>query len=375
MNRPKVLCVDDEQLILDGLRLHLRRKFDAHFALSARDGLNLVDEQGPFAVVVSDMRMPGMDGAAFLSQIRQETPDTTRILLTGHAEIEAAISAVNEGQIFRFLTKPCPPRTLLSAIEAGVEQNRLITSERVLLEQTLRGSIKTLTDILSLTNPVAFGRATRLKQLVGKMAEEIGLLNRWEVEVAAMLSQLGAITLPEEIAEKVYCGAELDEKEHAMLNRIPKVTERLLINIPRMEAVQEILANRNTPHSLGKEIPIGAQLLKVAGDYDDLETKGMAPQMAFDTLRGREGEYNPKVLEIFIQLNGSEATDRQVLEIPLRRVRVGMVFTEDVRTVNGALLVSRGYEVTAEFIERLENSRSGLVKEPLRVMMKDVATD
>src|SRR5205823_11426086 len=128
----------------------LRRRFDVASATSGADGLAALEKAtGAVAVVISDMRMPAMNGAAFLAQVRQRWPDTVRMLLTGQSEIEAAIAAVNEGQIFRFLSKPCPADQLLAAVMAAVAQHDLITAERVLLEQTLHGSIKTLTEILS----------------------------------------------------------------------------------------------------------------------------------------------------------------------------------------------------------------------------------
>jgi DNA-binding NtrC family response regulator len=110
--RTKILCVDDEPRVLEGLALHLGRIFEMVTATSGREGLEVLAGQGPFTVVLSDMRMPGMDGAAFLSKVRQAAPDTTRMLLTGDTDLQAAIAAVNEGQIFRFLTKPCAPYNL-----------------------------------------------------------------------------------------------------------------------------------------------------------------------------------------------------------------------------------------------------------------------
>src|SRR5437868_1164007 len=142
--RPKILCVDDEPNILAGLALHLERRYEVATATSGAAGLEYLERDGSTAVVLSDMRMPEMDGAAFLSQVRQLRPDSVRLLLTGQTDIAAAIAAINQGQIFRFLSKPCPPDILMDAVKAAVEQHRLVTSERVLLEQTLRGSIKTL---------------------------------------------------------------------------------------------------------------------------------------------------------------------------------------------------------------------------------------
>src|SRR4029077_12934308 len=128
-------------------------------------------------------------------------PEVVRILLTGYADVDAATLAVNEGQIFRFLVKPCPSRQLLAAVDAAAEQHQLLTSQRVLLEQTLHGSIKSLTDLLALTSPLAFRRATRITQHVVAPSEKLVVPDRWQVEVAAMLPQLGLITLPAETVE------------------------------------------------------------------------------------------------------------------------------------------------------------------------------
>jgi len=117
--RVRVLCVDDDPSLLDGLRRELNRRFDITTALSGAAGLEALEREGPFAVVVSDMRMPGMDGATFLGHVRERAPETVRVLLTGHADLDGAIAAVNQGNIFRFLTKPCPRDMLIEALETS----------------------------------------------------------------------------------------------------------------------------------------------------------------------------------------------------------------------------------------------------------------
>src|SRR5262245_17980905 len=108
-DKPRILCVDDEPNVLEGLALHLRRKYEMSTAANGPDALALLEREGPPEVIISDMRMPGMDGATFLSKARQLYPDTVRMLLTGQSDMASAIKAVNDGQIFRFLTKPCGP--------------------------------------------------------------------------------------------------------------------------------------------------------------------------------------------------------------------------------------------------------------------------
>lgn len=376
-SRTKVLCVDDEPNVLEGLTLNLRRRFDVSTALGGPAGLEAMQRDGAPAVVISDMRMPGMSGAAFLAKVRELAPDTVRILLTGQADMDSAIAAVNEGQIFRFLTKPCPPPVLLGAIEAAIEQHRLITAERVLLEQTLHGCIKTLVDVLALTNPVSFGRATRIKQHVSDLAEKLGLLGRWQVEVAAMLSQLGYVTLPAEVAEKVHQGHPLTQEEQAMVARTPAVTEQLLGNIPRLEVVRGILASyakstrpeKDSGDGDKRLISLGAQMLRIATDFDTLEARGCSAALAVTTMRGREGQYDPIVLNALGELRGGEGARTEVEELPLSALCVGMVLADDVKMVAGTLLVARGYVITESFIERLRNYRADSVVQPVLVIV------
>lgn len=342
------------------------------------EGLKMLQVKAPMAVVLSDMRMPGMDGAAFLARVREVAPDTCRMLLTGHADVKAAIAAVNQGQIFRFLTKPCPPADLQLAFEAAVEQYRLITSERVLLEQTLSGSIRALVDVLSITNPVSFGRTMRVQQHVSNLAEKLGLRNRWHVEVAAMLSQLGCITLPPETIEKLHYGRPMLEAELRMVSRLDSVTERLLGNIPRLEVVRAILANYAKPfqgsttardHAERQLIQCGASILRIAIDYDVLDAQRKPPAVALDIMRGRFGRYDPEILEAFAAIQGGETTGQEVRDLPISAIRQGMVFAEDVKMSDGTLLAARGYVVTAGFVERALNFPAGIVREPVRVLL------
>jgi response regulator RpfG family c-di-GMP phosphodiesterase len=377
--RVRLLCVDDEPNVLDGLSLHLRRRFDVLTATSGAAALDTLEKDRSVAVVISDMRMPGMDGAAFLAKARDRFPEVVRMLLTGQSDMQSAISAVNDGQIFRFLTKPCPPPQLLAAAEAASEQHRLLTAERVLLEQTLHGSIRVLADILSLASPLAFGRSNRLKALVGELAEKLDVTERWPVEIAAILSQLGCVSLPDELAEKVYVGAALDEAEQKIVDRIPELTEQLLGNIPRLELVRGILSRFAKQQRVDDTLPedpakrtmdLGARLLRAAFDYDVLEAQGSTAQRALDTLRGRGERYDASVLKALSELRSGVVAKEEVRELPLSGLKVGMVFVEDVRLLNGALLCARGYEVNAGFLQRASNFRPGSVKEPLRVLVR-----
>ncbi len=379
--KPRVLCVDDERAVVEALALNLgRQRYAVSVATSGAEGLDLLGGKGPFAVVLSDMRMPQMDGVAFLSQVRRTSPDTVRILLTGHADLDAAVAAVNDGQVFRFLTKPCPAPLLAQAVEAGVQQARLLAAEKVLLEETLKGSVKALLDVLALTSPAAFGRTQRIREHVMGLALGRVERGRWQVELAAMVSQLGCITLPPETLEKLYHGLALAPDEQAMVARLPSVAERLLAHIPRLEGVRAILAAQSTRAStlLPREaaddaVAVGACVLRLATDYDLLESQGLTTGAALDTLRGRK-LYDPGLLQAFAELRGAAVKQAEIRELPLRAIHEGMVLAEDVRTVAGVLLAPRGHEVTAGFVERARNYRAGSVKEPIRVVARNVAS-
>ncbi len=303
------MCVDDEPQVLSGLSLHLRRRYEVETSTSAAGALELLARQPPAAVLISDLHMQNMNGAQLLAKASLAHPQTTRILLTGHAGGDAAIAAVNQGNVFRFLVKPCPPPQLLSTVEAGVELHRALLAEQALLEQSLHGSIKMLTEVISLTNPVAFARAQRVKQHVGALCDKLELSERWQVEVAALLSPLPTFTLPPETLEKVYYGAALSHEEQALVEHAPDVTEQLLSHVPRLELVREILAVYSKPYrkpenasTLGPEqtkLQRLTQILRVAVDFDTLETQGLSSGVALTTLKGHADQYEPQVLAAF----------------------------------------------------------------------------
>jgi len=370
--RPRVLCVDDEPLVLEGLRDVLHRSFEAYLATSGTDGLEILrSDPGSFAVVISDMRMPGMPGADFLRAARLIAPDAVRVLLTGHADLQDAVHAVNAARLFRFLLKPCDSAELMRACAGALGQHRLQLAERELLEQTLRGSIDALAEALSLTNPAAFGRARRVKAIAGKLARKARVANWWEVEVAATLAQLGAMALPPATAEKLYAGAKLTEPEAAMVARIPALTHGLLSKIPRLQGVLEILdschdSRRAEPLTASTTVPLGARILRIASDYAELEADGAASGVALGAMRSR-GVHDRPLLDLLAEVVGA-AVAEEVKEVSIAELNVGMTLVSNVRSTTGTLLVARGHAVTNHLIERLRNLGTASICEPVRII-------
>lgn len=210
----------------------------------------------------------------------------------------------------------------------------------------------------------------RLKELVTARATRAGWNDAWEIEVAALLAQVGAITLPGETAEKLYSGAQLTFSEQQMVARVPAVTLSILGNIPRLDGVLQILKHHHRRFdSIGTEglLPVGARMLRIGLDFLELEGEDMTPLIALETMRGRAGKYDPELLEAFALTIGVGDERVNVIEVGLDELVEGMRLVGDVRDHSGHLLIARGHLVTPELLERLSNFPVGSVREPLRV--------
>jgi CheY-like chemotaxis protein len=364
---PCILCVDDEPRVVESLAVQLRHHYQILAANSGQQALRVLKEQGAPAVIVSDMRMPGMDGATLLKHVKELYPETIRILLTGETGRDAAIAAVNDGQIFKFLTKPCRTEQLRAAIDAGVMQHRLVIAEKVLLQETLIGCIKALVDILAITNPVAFGRSARLKRLATELAEAMGIPGFWQLEAAAMLSQIGYISLPVELVEKLYYGKRLTPEERLLADGAPHVAQRLLGRIARLEPVLEILGAVWQP---GNELPEGliknaVDSLRLLLEYDSHIVQGLTVEAALQKVR--TGRHDPKAMSALQSLLVEAIGPQDVIEVLVGNIKPGMVFVDDLYTHVGTLLVPKGFEVTEAFLARARNFGPGILQEKVRV--------
>jgi len=374
-NLPCILCVDDEPRVTEGLALLLRRDYRVVTATSGQAALEKLKEIGAPAVIMSDMRMPGMDGANLLKTVRRLYPETTRILLTGEQGRDAAISAINEGQIFRFLTKPCASDQVRAALEAGVTYHRLLMAEKTILQETLIGCIKALIDILAITNPVAFGRSNRIKRLAMEVAAPAGHQAFWQLEAAAMLSQIGYISLPVELVEKLYYGNTLTREERVLAEGAPAVAQKLLGRIPRLEPVLAILAMSQKAKSESPDglTNLGADILRLVLEYDTEIARGYSAAETVQSIQARSDGHDKRLVDHLASLVvpvskvGPGSGKPEVSEMPVGHVKPGMIILDDVRTHIGTLLVPKGFEVTAAFIERMRNFGSGILSEKVRV--------
>lgn len=378
--RPRVLLVDDDPNILSGHRRSLRKHFEVVTNEKPAEALADLEAAGPFAVVVSDYRMPEMDGVTFLSNVRQLSPDTVRIMLTGQAGLDATIEAINRSDVFRFLTKPCPPESLISTIEAAAEHYRLLNAEPELLDGTLQQIVRVLIELIGLVDPALQQASSDLQELVAGMCARLGLDGSWEYELAAQVSHLGTIALPATIVERRRTGQALSATDQQIYDSHPQSAYNLLVQIPRLGRVARmVLAQQRPPGSrpLNPSAPdeddvvaIGAHLLSIAASYQSLLAQQKTPNNAITHLRRLPGPpFRSDALDS-LATNTESVSSMVQADLRVDDLTPGIVLDEAVQSTAGLMLLAAGHNLTNANIEKIRRyaETSGIV-EPIRVLI------
>lgn len=364
---PRVLCVDDEPNVLAAIERNLFDLFDVVTAHSGEAGLDAIRSGKPFAVILSDMRMPGMDGATFLSRAREVSPDSVRVLLTGQADVESSIAAINKGAIFRYLCKPCPKEDLIATLNDAVRQYRLVCAEKELLATTLSASVKTLTEILAMVAPWAFQRAAFAQSCVRHALPKLGWHDEWLYTLAASLSQIGCVGIPADIVQADAAQRKLTPEEEKLLHEHPDVAGRLVEQIPRLELVAAIIRHqaKEAPANAPLEVVRGAQLLRAALELERHAARGWSLERPWEILRAAR----PALPENLIKaLSDFRSNVEGVRSARIRELMPGWVVDEDIRTTNGLMVLTKGHELTDTAISALQRLlAANAVVEPIRV--------
>ncbi|WP_440110846.1 HD domain-containing phosphohydrolase [Acidovorax sp. BL-A-41-H1] len=398
-----VLCVDDEPGILSALKRVLRAE-DCK-VLQANGGAEALQllEQHPVDVVVSDMRMPGMDGAALLAEVRKRWPETARILLTGYADMNATIAAINNGQIYRYIHKPWDETELRLTVRQAAEHQLLqrdrarlqaLTAAqneelRVLntgLEERVQArtadlekandqlrrnyltSIRIFSNLLELRSGVLAGHGKRAAGLARKVANAMDLTSEetQDVFVGGLLHDIGFMALPDFILAKPV--GKLTAAEMVQYQRHPVLGAQSFMALDEHQAVAALIRAHHErfdgtgfPDKLqGTQIPMGARILAIASTYDDL-THGHLTGMPLTEAeartilqRGRGTQFDPEVLDVFLHVT------QEVKPKPVRidsftpeNLQPGMALAKDLLSKEGVLLLSAGHSLSAEMISRI----------------------
>jgi DNA-binding response OmpR family regulator len=370
----KILMVDDEPNVLSGYLRTVGRSFNVVCAEGGAAGLTTLESKGPFAVVVTDMRMPQMNGIEFITAARGKSRETVFMMLTGNGDQQTAVDAINHGHIFRFLSKPCPQEKLDAALRAALRQYDLVTAERVLLRETLAGSIKLLVDALELTHPPLAVLQSMVKQTHYEICAAIGLPRDWQTTIAGSLCLIGLVTIP---------GIKSNEAvSDEALGLAASLGSRLIGNLPRLGSVAAMILHQRDAGMLPDEIsPLsqksieeaGAQALRFCVDLAQEQQRVGSRAVALRNLDAIK-RYDPRLVAA-IRSSPDEAelaASTALLDLPIEQISAGMKLANDVKREDGTLLLSSGQVLTELSVAKLRNyARQEVIPNRIRIRGAD----
>lgn len=387
---PAVLCVDDDPAVLRSAQRVLARRFRVATAIGPAEALDIArtaDE--PFAVVISDLRMPGLSGIGLLQCFRQLAPQTVRVLLSGNADLDDAVAAVNAGEIYRFLRKPYEPEALIGIVTEACSQHVALTRSSTGLAPDagthapmpsvgMASHVTTLSALLGAMRPDASECAARVARCVAELTAVVSLDCADALRTAAALSQLGGAALPADVADRIYGGAVLSAAEHVDADRIPRLSADILSGAPELDRARTLLTaaadggraaidrdgSERTMDRDEQDLAIGARLLAAVLRRDSYARQGIRPPASLFDSAGLDADTAARINAV---LHREDATAR-VRTIRMGELRPGMILADDVPSPNGMLLAARGHVATDLLVARVHESvESSLRTSPVRV--------
>jgi response regulator RpfG family c-di-GMP phosphodiesterase len=302
--KPRVLCLDDEPLVLESLRDTLRRKFEIVVSTNGFEALRLLASD-PFAVVLTDMRMPMLDGARFLTLAREHAPDTVRVMLTGQSALPDAAAAVNDGQIFKLLIKPCKTDDLTAALEAAVVEHTARVAQRSEYDGLVEAAVQGMMKLAAQIDPDGRARGDRIKRHALELAGQVKIASTSELVAACALMQIGAVGVSSETRARAGSNSRLGPEHATELERLPELAAPLVPALAALKPVAALLAatapalaaRRSTPDNPGC-----AQVLRIALDYELQLSQGAPGATAMRALNARANRYDDALLATWGEL-------------------------------------------------------------------------
>ncbi len=416
MSRHSLLFVDDEANILESLqRVFRRQEYDIRMAVGGEQAWALV-QQRPADLIISDQRMPGVTGVEFLTRVKSRYPDTVRMILTGNADLQTAVAAINDGQVHRFLTKPWNNEELKLTVRQALEQQDLVLENRRLnelvvaqneelkqlnaglerkvdertveirskndelsqlyaeLDQSFDDSIRVFAALAELRDKYVGSHSKRVADASKALAKVIGLPPQAirDVERSALLHDIGKIGLPGHLLYGT--GIMNTDADRAILQRHPVLGQAALQIVPQLQGVGVIIRHHHErfdgkgyPDGLGgRDIPLAARIIAVADRYDYLiyrrdRNAPASEDQALSTIhQGASTAFDPAIVKIFVSLPGpwrfqppEAATDDG--QISIEELREGMVLAKDLYTAGGLLLAPKDTVIKQAYIDRIAN--------------------
>ncbi len=380
-----LLFVDDEANILSSLtRLFQPLGYRIFTAKGGAQGLKILAQE-TIDLVVSDMRMPEMNGAQFLEQVQQKWPDTMRILLTGYAEMGATIAAINKGQVHRYISKPWEDYDITLTIKLAL-QHKMLEREKLRLEVLKKNfftSVQIFSNLIEMRDASMVGHSHRVADLSKAIAQRMGMSDAevQDVVFAALLLDLGKISLSDSLLNKPFSSLNAEERDEVI--KCPIRGQVALMALDELQGAAKLIRNHRErfdgtgfPDRLpGLTIPLGARILALTKDYDtcqiaSLTNKGLQPADAVLYIQEGIGRrYDPTVVDAFLNVIAISAQTKPELDLQREQLKPGMVLSRNLITKSGALLLAKNCILDEHLLGQLEHFE--LLGDPLRIYVWD----
>ncbi|MCP3925894.1 MAG: response regulator [Desulfobacterales bacterium] len=397
----KIVIVDDEVHILKSLkRLFIDDNYEIFTFNDPKNALKKIAEIDP-ALIISDQRMPEMEGTDFLKETIKYLPDTVRIILTGYSDYDAAVSAINDADVYRFISKPWNEKELTHTVKKALQhfnifkenirlqklvekQNMELVEHNKNLEKKVKlrtekisslltrieKSMFQLVDVFSnfseIFNPEIGSHSKRVAKYSKLIGEKLKIEGRdlENVIISALLHDIGLIGIPSEILKKEE--SKLKKQELALIKQHPSFGYTLFSSIESFDEIISIIylhhENYNGtgyPENIkGKDIPIGAAILRIADSYDNMVIKKkLQPEKALELLiKGRGVEFDPEVVDAAIDVfQTMPLLFERETAIQFDQLRVGMVLSRNLKTNSDRLLIPENIKINEIVLEKLKN--------------------
>jgi response regulator RpfG family c-di-GMP phosphodiesterase len=392
----KVLYVDDEPSLLSAFTSLFRREgLQIHTLDDSTRIDRSLEHDGPFALVISDQRMPGLDGVGTLERVQLKCPATSRVMLTGFADQEDTVRAINTAGISRYMTKPWDDTLLRQMVHECVDafnltgENQYLTRElavqnktlQELLEGTVGQTVQLLSHLITYINVHAANQTDRVRKLgnaVLTLCHHISPEERWEIQRALELFNLGIAVLPP------WIQVTLGKEGLWSLPRFPVAQHHhllaydLLKDIPRFDRVARIIQlshkdfdGEGEPKTVivkGPDIPLGARLLRILIDLDSLSTEHYRGRDMLQKMLNQRKKYDAELISLMLGLESSMRTSHAERRVTIEELEEGMIIVDDMVTTRGHVMIRAGSELTKPVLRILSQTRHyDPIKEPVTV--------
>lgn len=359
----KILLVDDEQAVLDGIARRLGNDYQLTLVNAPQAALDLLADGARFPVILTDMQMPGIDGLSFIRRARDLSTGSVFLMLTGNQDLPTATRALNEGQVFRYFTKPCASQDLRAGLDAALRQWDLLQAERELLQRTFVGSVNILCDIMGIARPLLTIVNERMQRLIRSTCNSLRWHAHWEYLVAAKLALIGFVVIKPEAFANFLSGAPISSADKQLYLSALDTSARLLAKIPRLERIAAIVERmRTTDGALNTDTATDA-----ACDVQNGGTLlGLALAHVIGTRKyGLELERNvaayqlyrapdEKLMELFHQHeSNSRAAQHKTQQLETSKLLAGMVLAEDINIAGADMSLRLGDVLTEVAVAHL----------------------